>query len=109
MVFVRRHPIVISLLPPLRSSGLDGVVLAHCFHRLCLSLGSRAKGLQLRQAYETVVVLVTKIQDAAAVATALANVIPRAYGVEQEPATTFIEGDDSGVDVHAGLHEAALD
>jgi hypothetical protein len=29
--------------------------------------------------------------------------------VEQKAATTFVEGYDSGISVHAGLYEAALD
>jgi hypothetical protein len=109
MMLPSRHPILISLPPPIRGSALDSRVLAHLLHRFCFSPRSRASGLQLRQTHEAVVVLVAEVQDAAAVATSLADFVRRADGVKHESATAFIEGDDSGVDILAGSYEAALD
>lgn len=108
MLLIRTHPIVVSLPPSRRSILLNIRVLTHTTHRLCVPLRSRARGLQLRQAEETVLVAVTEVEDLVAVAASLCDTVERAARLLEELTATFEEMDDSGIVILTGLCEAAL-
>jgi hypothetical protein len=109
MVLISRSPILVSLLPLLRDVGLDRVVLTQALHGLGFTLGGGASRLQLREAQEAVIVLVAEVEGAAAVAASLADLVGRAASLFEKLAAAFVEIDDSGAGVLAGLGEAALD
>lgn len=109
VVLVNRHPVVVRLPPLVRDISLDSWVLARDLRVLGVPPRGSAESFHVRDAPATVMVLVAEVQDTAAVATALANLIWRTSGGPQEPATAFVECDSSGIDVLAGAHEAGLD
>jgi hypothetical protein len=109
MVFISGSPILVSLLPLLHDVSLDGAVLTRAFHSLGFTLGGSTSRLQFYEAQEAVVVLVAEFEDAAAVAASLADLVGRAACLFEKLAAAFVEIDDSGARVLAGLGEAALD
>lgn len=108
MLLISRHPVIVSLPPSRHRSILNSWSLTYTRHLLCVPLRSRARGLQLRHAKETVFVSVAKFQDLAAVAASLGDSVERAERLSGKLITALEEVDDPGVVILAGLCEVAL-